>query len=114
MTWSACPSHNSVYFDSSVHKICPACQNDKFAKALKMSYHLHLQWVDLAIALLEWQGLSLDSLSYPLADKNRENVFSKKAEAYERAKHILTDTSIRNHELLNFLEKNNLREFLRD
>jgi hypothetical protein len=106
LNWKECQKHSAVYYDSSVHKKCPACETRILKLALSMWALQDKQNHDFAYQILEWIRLALDVIQ---ADPMlKQNLIPKRDLAHQKA----TETQKRISEdytcLTEFLEKNSM------
>jgi hypothetical protein len=64
MHWIECTNHPSVYFDSSIHKNCPECQNEILREIAKLYSEIIDKDDEHDLAVLDYIQTYLASLQY--------------------------------------------------
>ncbi|MCL5068563.1 MAG: hypothetical protein M1368_09470 [Thaumarchaeota archaeon] len=112
MHWIECKRHESIYYDSSVHKICPICANHILGVAFASFVLIAGKELKYAKAVHNWIDLILDSLSVT-AEKKSE-VVSKREVAFKNMNEISDDIGEMYDSVTDYSKRNDLKTVLVD
>ena len=87
MSWIECKKHESIYYDSSVHKRCPVCANDVLNIALAIWMLVGRTELKYIRSLHDWIGLALDSIR--TTSEPKPEVVSKRDAEYAKMNELV-------------------------
>ncbi len=107
-----CSKHTSVYYNSSVHKKCPACTTEILKQTVARLAGLAIDNHHYGTALLRWFRRELEAISPSLLTK--EEAVAQKESAYAKANELSQRITTDGQDLLDYWEKNGLKEILKE
>jgi hypothetical protein len=108
MPWIECEKHPSVYYDSTVHKKCPACLNDALRETAKSFAIFAFDNYRYASLLLDWFGFGLEVLSP--TSMTKEEASGKRELAHRKILELRETISLELKEILDLCENSEFKD----
>jgi len=103
MHWKECKKHQSIYYDSAVHKRCPVCVNKLLQTALFKWGMVELKQFCFGYAILKWNGHFLHALKPSTSQEQKSKSDAEAETAYAKAREIQKTIVSERKELVDFI-----------